>query len=116
MDHTLDLSITLVPPPADASPDAIAGIELRCDQLGLQHKGDVLVDPLTAKERENVRWYLEEYPEWPYEQFLERGKKIEAFLPKIGKRLYDSVFGSVGAMKVLQAWRLKPDSAREVRA
>ncbi len=77
MDQPLDLCIKLNPPPAGASPETIASIELRCDQLGLQHDGDLLVDPLTTKEREQIRWYLAEYWEWPYEQFLERGKKIE---------------------------------------
>src|SRR6266849_2657005 len=108
MDQPLDLCITLVPPPADASLETIAGIELRCDQLSLRQKGNVLVDPLTAKDRENVRWYLEEYAEWPYEQFLERGKKIEASLAEFGKRLYHAVCGSAGAMSVVQPWRLQP--------
>src|SRR6266446_3662904 len=106
MDQPLDLCITLVPPPADASPETLAAIELRCDQLGLQYKGDVLEDPLTTKDHENVRWYLEEYAEWPYEQFLERGKKIEASLAEFGKRLYQAVCGSAGAMSVVQPWRL----------
>jgi len=108
LEQLLDLSITLTPPPVGSPPEAIASIQLRCDQLGLQHEGDLLADPLTAKEREQIRWYLEEYWEWPYEQFLERGKKIEALLPALGKRLYHTVFGSVGAVSVLQAWRLQP--------
>ncbi len=108
MDQPLDLSITLTPPPAGSPPEAIASIQLRCDQLGLRHEGDLLADPLTTKEREQIRWYLEEYVDWPYEQFLERGKKIEALLPELGKRLYHKVFGSAGAVSVLQAWRLQP--------
>src|SRR5260370_1092881 len=107
-DTALDLCITLVPPPPGASPETIAMIELRCDQLGLNYAGDVLTDPLTSRERENVRWYLEEYVEWPYEQFLERGKKIEAFLAEFGKRLYQAICASPGAMGVVQAWRLQP--------
>ncbi len=108
MEQLLDLSITLTPPPAGSPPKTIASIELRCDQLGLQHDGDLLADPLTTKEREQIRWYLEEYVDWPYEQFLERGKKIEALLPELGKRLYHTVFGSTGAVKVLEHWRLRP--------
>jgi len=117
MDQPLDLSITLVAPPADSSPETIASIELRCDQLGLQYRGDLLTDPLTARERENLRWYLEEYAEWPYEQFLERGKKIEGFLAELGKRLYQGIFGSVGAMGIVQPWRLQPlqpDTQRQI--
>src|SRR6266852_9789750 len=101
MDQPLDLCITLTPPPADASPETIAVIELRCDHFGLQHKGDVLLDPLTAEDRKNLRWYLEEYTKWPYEQFLERGKQIEASLPDLGRKLYQAVFGSAGSMSVV---------------
>ncbi len=108
MEQLLDLCIKLNSPPAGASPEIIASIELRCDQLGLQHEDDLLADPLTTKEREQIRWYLEEYVDWPYEQFLERGKKIEAMLPELGKRLYQTVFGSTGAVKVLEHWRLRP--------
>src|SRR5260370_20760786 len=114
-DTALDLCITLVPPPPGASPETIAMIELRCDQLGLQYAGDVLTDPLTSRERENVRWYLEEYVEWPSEQFLERGKKIEASLAEFGKRLYRTVGASPGAMGVVQAWRLYPLQPGEQR-
>src|SRR5260221_2548624 len=109
IDTVLDLCIALVPPPPGAPPETIATIELRCDQLGLQYAGDVLTDPLTSRERENVRWYLEEYVEWPYEQFLERGKKIEASLAEFGKRLYPAICASPGAMGLVQAWRLQPE-------
>jgi hypothetical protein len=67
-----------------------------------------LIDPLTPQERENLRWYLEEYPEWPYEQFLERGKKVEVCLVELEKRLYQAVCGSSEAMGVVQPWRLQP--------
>src|SRR5712692_1541846 len=108
-DTALDLCITLVPPPHGTAPEAIAAIELRCDQLGLSHTGDVLFDPFTSREREDIRWYFEEYVEWPYEQFLERGKKIEAALAEFGKRVYQAICASPGAMSVVQAWRLMPD-------
>src|SRR6266446_3018124 len=114
MDQLLDLSITLTSPPPGSPPDAIASIELRCDQLGLQYGRGILIDPLTSQERENLPWYLEEYPEWPYEQFLARGKKVEAFLAELGKRLYNAVFGSAAAMSVVQPWRLQPGVQRQI--
>src|SRR2546421_12490335 len=98
MSQLLDLSIMLTPPPAGPPPEAIASIALRCDPQGLAHTGDLLSDPLTQQERASLRWYLEEYSDWPYEQFLERAKKIEALLPELGERLYKTVFGSFGAM------------------
>src|SRR5437588_7193262 len=114
MSQLLDLCITLTPPPAGSPPEIMASIALRCDPQGLTYAGDLLTDPLTQPERENLRWYLEEYSDWPYEQFLERAKNIEALLPELGKRLYDMVFGSVKADRVLQAWRLQPGEQRQI--
>ena len=114
MEQSLDLCITLTPPPPDAPPETIAGIELRCDQLGLRYAGDLLADPFTAREKENIRWYLEEYADWPYELFLERGKKVEASLAELGKRLYAAICASAGAMSVVQPWRLQPGVQRQI--
>src|SRR6266699_3186004 len=97
LDQLLDLSITLTPPPVGSSPEAIASMQLRCDTLGLSHAGDLLLNPLTQHERDELRWYLEEYWEWPYEQFLERGRRVEHLLPQLGKRRDRSVCGSLEA-------------------
>ena len=110
----LDLSITLTPPPKDAPAEAIASISLRCDKLGLLHEGDLLTDPLKEQERKELRWYLEEYPLWPYYEFAERGKQIEALLPEIGKRLYKEVFEKAGAITIVQAWNLQPAEQRQI--
>jgi len=115
----LDLSITLTPPPkkrrkAAASAEVIASITVRCDALGLTQTGDLLSDPLTKQDREELRWYLEEYWQWPYEQFLTHGKRVEALLAQLGKRLYESVFKSTRARDILQAWRLHPDVMRQI--
>src|SRR6266699_4666103 len=105
MSQLLDLAITLTPPPNDAQPDVIAGISLNSAQpLGLNHSGDLLHDPLTQQERDDLRWYLEEYWKWPYEGFAQRAKGVEALLPKLGKRLYEFVFGSRQADRIVQKW------------
>src|SRR5437870_4126894 len=107
----LDLSITLTPPPQGFPPEVLATITLRCDPLGLSHTGDLLKDPLASQEREDLRWYLEEYWQWPFEGFAERGKRVEALLPLVGKRLYKAMFGSsFQATSLLQAWRLRPET------
>src|SRR6266699_5680285 len=104
MNQALDLSIMLMQPPPGSPTDVIAGITLRCDGLGLSHFGDLLRDPLTQQERDDLRWYLEEYWKWPYEGFALRGKQVEALLPALGKRLYESVFGSRQADRIVQKW------------
>jgi tetratricopeptide (TPR) repeat protein len=105
MSQLLDLAITLTPPPSDAQPDVIAGISLNSGKpLGLNHSGDLLKDPLTKQERADLRWYLEEYWKWPYEGFAQRARGVEGLLPKLGKRLYESVFGSRQADRIVQKW------------
>src|SRR2546421_9996633 len=110
----LDLSITLTPPPAGTPPEVLATITLRCDPLGLSHPGDLLTDPLTQPEREELRWYLEEYRKWPFEGFAQRGQQVEDLLPEVGKRLYRAVFGSPKSISLLQAWRLQPGVQRQI--
>src|SRR2546430_11267987 len=79
---------------------------------GLQHMGVLLTDPLTPQERADLRWYLEEYSQWPYAEFAVRGKRIEAQLSEIGKRLYQTAFGTV--MGQVQPWRLLPTKHRQI--
>lgn len=101
----IDLIVTLTPPPADAAPETVAAIALSCPTLGLSHGGDLLRDPLDERERADLAWYLEEYWQWPYEQFLERARGVEALLETLGRRLYDALFGSLPARDLLSQWR-----------
>src|SRR2546427_5376660 len=114
MSQSLDLSITLTPPPAGSLPEVLATLILRCDKLGLTHMGDLLTDPLTPQEHEALRWYLEEYWQWPYEGFAERGRQVEKLLTYVGKRLYRNVFGTIEARDILHAWRLQSDFERQI--
>ncbi len=60
MSQLLDLAITLTPPgKGKKQSKAIASIALNCAILGLSHTGDLLEDPLTQQERDDLRWYLE---------------------------------------------------------
>jgi hypothetical protein len=114
MDAPLSLSVRLTQPPSGSSPDVLATISLSSESQGSTHTGDVLIAPLTEEEEKNIRWYLEEYWLWPYEQFRERAEAVEELLPRLGKKMYDALFGSVGAQQVLQAWRLQPASQRQI--
>jgi len=104
MDQPLDLSITLTPPLQESTSNAVARITLQCDQLSLAHVGGLLTDPLTAKERENLRWYLEEYWKWPYEGFARRGRDVEALLAEVGQRLYHMIFSGAEAKELALRW------------
>src|SRR6266567_4128446 len=104
MSQLLDLAITLTTLPNDAQLDVIASIALNCAELGLNHAGDLLHDPLIQQERDDLRWYLEEYWKWPYEGFAQHARGVEELLPTLGKRLYESVFGSRQADRIVQKW------------
>src|ERR1700736_1776127 len=110
MSQLLDLAITLTAPgKGKKQSKAIASITLNFDAQGMHHSGTLLNDPLTEQERGDLRWYLEEYGLWPFYQFAERGKRIEAMLVEVGKRLYKEVFGNATAAGIVQAWRLSPE-------
>src|SRR5260370_42576044 len=114
MVETLKLNVMLTPPPAGSPPDMLASVSLQLEAFGLSHSGDLLHNPLSEDVGERLRWYLEEYWKWPYEQFRERAQEIEEVLPELGKSMYRSVFGSPDAQKVVQAWRLQPATPRQI--
>ena len=110
----LDLTISFTAPPESAAVEVIAAIALSCPALGLSHSGDLLRSPLDERERADLAWYLEEYWQWPYEQFLERAHGVEGLLEELGKRLYDAVFGSLPARDLVQEWRRAEATQRRI--
>src|SRR5947209_11147853 len=114
MNQLLDLSITLTSPPLGSPLEVIASISLHCDILGLTCASDLLKNPLTRQEYNDLRWYLEEYWKWPYEQFAKRANQIEELLRELGKRLYDATFGSHEATTIVRAWQLQTVDQRQI--
>jgi tetratricopeptide (TPR) repeat protein len=74
----------------------------------------LLSDPLTSQERELLCWYLEEYWKWPYDEFARRGKQVEGLLADLGKRLYRAIGSGLEANNIVQAWRLQPNTERQI--
>ncbi|RJF82061.1 CHAT domain-containing protein [Azospirillum cavernae] len=72
-------------------------------QVSLHRAGHMLPDPagdsvafqnpLTAEERADLRWYLEDYLSIPVAVYGERGAEIESRLDGWGERLFDALFG-----------------------
>ncbi|AGP41195.1 CHAT domain-containing protein [Sorangium cellulosum] len=104
----LDLAIIVGAPPQGAGPEVLGTIVLTCDALGLSHAAAPLVDPLSEGERKELDWYLEEFWKWPFEGFAARGARIERALPEIGRRLFQSAFGSADAQRVFLQWHREP--------
>src|SRR5437016_3172648 len=114
MSRPLDLCVTLTSPPRDAPSHVIACIALHCEALNLSHTVSLLTDPLTQRERDDLRWYLEEYWVWPYEGFAERGKEVEQLLVAIGQRLFQEVFAHPRAANLMQLWRSHPAESYQI--
>jgi len=68
--------------------------------------------PLGSLELDEIRWYLERYPGWPFGPFLERAHRLEASLPEWGRELYHRTLGL--AAEPVVAWRSAEGSARRV--
>jgi hypothetical protein len=68
----------------------------RSGQMFPEAAGDAVpfVSPFGVAEREDIRWYLEDYLIAPYAVYEERGRNVEACLPEWGKALFESLFGA----------------------
>jgi hypothetical protein len=84
MSEILDLTIQVTPPPPGSG--ALATVDLSCHQLGLTAGSALLLDPLSSQEREELRWYTEEFWKWPHDEWLERAERARALLITIGRR------------------------------
>lgn len=112
-DQPLDLVITLSAAPADAAPDTVALFTLTYGALGPTPPAP-LASPLSDAERAELRWYLEEYWQWPYEGFRQRAARVEESLAAIGRRLYAALTSSVAAVRVVDAWRALAERDRRI--
>jgi len=72
-------------------------------QVLLQREGQILAEaagpavpfesPLSPREREDLRWYLEDYLEAPYAVYRDRGAAIAEQIQPWGVQLFESLFG-----------------------
>ncbi|MER2266117.1 tetratricopeptide repeat protein [Methylobacterium oxalidis] len=77
-------------------PDRRVGVSLR--RSGHEYSEGVgqpvaFAPPLTDADREDLRWYLEDYLMAPYAVYEERGQQIGQRLPEWGEALFEAVFG-----------------------
>jgi tetratricopeptide (TPR) repeat protein len=110
----LDLQVEITARPSDASSDTAAPVTLRCEALKVQLEGGMFSSPLTKQERDDLRWYLEDYWRWPFAGFALRGSSVEQMLPVLGQRLYQAVFGRGTARDLLRQWRAEGSGAHQI--
>src|SRR3954452_20072230 len=72
-------------------------------RVSLQRSGQAVAEPgaavafappFTETEREDLRWYLEDYLRAPYAVYEERGQAIEGQLRGWGEALFAALFGT----------------------
>ncbi len=68
--------------------------------------------PLGPDELEEIRWYLERYPGWPFGTFRERAEKLEANLLVWGRELYARTLGLGG--EPTSVWRRASGTERRI--
>ena len=68
--------------------------------------------PLGSLELEELRWYLERYPGWPFGAFRNRAASLESKLPAWGRALYRLTIER--SIDQVQAWRLACGAARRI--
>ncbi len=114
MSQLLDLRVEIAARPPEASPETAAPITLRCETLKLKQEEGMFLNPLTKNERNDLRWYLEEYWKWPFEGFAQRGSTVEQLLPVLGQRLYQAVFGQNVARDIIEQWRAETSGSHQI--
>lgn len=68
--------------------------------------------PLGPIERDDLRWYLEDYYIWPVGVFAERARGIEQQIPAWGSQLYDAALNTAQSTRPpLEAWSHCPPGA-----
>jgi hypothetical protein len=69
-------------------------------------------NPLTAKDREDLRWYIETYASQPLEHDQTQVERIKARLPSIGKALFQAVFGAQEARRLFNRFQDPPGQGK----
>jgi len=65
---------------------------------GQSHQRDnPLTFPMDERALADLRWYLEDYLDYPYGPFRDRGLRIEAMLDKWGEALFQAIFSTAEA-------------------
>ena len=106
-----DLTITFAPPAVDSGD--LADWTLRFDS---QTASGTLPPLISDEQREDMRWYLEDYIVWPFMEFRTRGERMAAELAALGKQLFATIFkSSMEARDIYNDWDRHSDEARTVQ-
>jgi len=87
-----ELIVDFGPIAPDAPADAAVTFTVRNEGAGESGSEGQFRCPLDEKALADIRWYLEEYGQWPFGPFRDRAHGIEARLEGYGRALFDALF------------------------
>ncbi len=94
------------------TPDASLQVSVSVKDLDLEKGPFPFLLPFDAAVLNDLRWYLELYPQWPVGPDYERAQQVEANLRPWGKALFDAVFAHPDARSVYSDFRKEKNSNR----
>ncbi len=89
---TTELTIEFGPIAPNAADNARVPFTVKNDATGESWSKGKFRSPLSEADLADLRWYLEEYAQWPFGPFRDRAHSIEARLEGFGRSLFKSLF------------------------
>lgn len=68
---------------------------------------------LSEQDQQDIRWYVEEYPEYPFTPHPERAARIEARMRDVGQELFNALFAAND--RTLRLWAKVADQLDDLR-
>jgi len=102
-----ELTIDFAHIPPDAPDDAPVPYTVRNEATGESWAEGKFRSPLDDKALSDLRWYLEEYGQWPFGPFRDRAHEIESRLEGYGRALFKALFYAPEAREIYRAFTMR---------
>jgi hypothetical protein len=109
---TAELTIDFGSIANDAPDDAPVPFTVRNEATGESWAEGQFRSPLDEKALADLRWYLEEYGQWPFGPFRDRAHEIEARLEGYGRALFNALFDERQAARIYEHFLDTPADVR----
>lgn len=107
-----ELIVDFAPVASDAPADATFAFSVRNEATGDAWSGGSFRSPLDDVALADLRWYLEEYVQWPFGPWRDRAHAIEARLEQHGRALFAAIFDAREPARIYQRFLDAPAATR----
>ena len=107
-----ELTVDFGPIAPDAPEDTPIPFTVRNEGTGESWSEGEFRCPLDEKALGDIRWYLEEYGQWPFGPFRDRAHGIEAQLEGYGRALFDALFYAREPSRIYEHFLNQPADVR----